>query len=206
LIEGSNHKLIESSGNPGQNIDKQFRMMREALNGPDRLVWSRVNMDWIYHVHGASSEVTQGLLKRIGKNTKRLIKDCPSDCTLIFTSDHGQLDVQPRCLSEDRIHRMSYAVMAGAGRTRYFYPDEEKYQQVLQILREEIGETGIIYERKKLLDLGVFGPNPNYKDRIGNLVVCATTYDFPAYYKEAKGEHGSFDEKEMMVPLCTFRR
>jgi hypothetical protein len=141
---------------------------------------------------------------------ERLREALPDDVTLVVTGDHGMVDILPAhmILVEDEPGLMAgVSALAGEGRFRQLYVDDDRPKRVAQRWRDHLGDRAWVRTRDEAVDEGWFGPvADDVRERYGHVLVAmrdawaVMTRQYPRELNLV-GMHGSLTEAEMLVPL-----
>jgi Type I phosphodiesterase / nucleotide pyrophosphatase len=167
-------------------------------------------LDHCGHVHGCSSATWLEHLARIDVMCERLRAALPPQVTLIITADHGMIDIpaDQRIVAEDDPALMAgLSALAGEGRFRQLYVDQELPRRVADRWRGRLGELAWVRTRDEAIDEGWFATTDDQlRDRWGHVLVALRadwaimTRAFPREFTLI-GMHGSLTPAEMLVPL-----
>lgn len=182
-----------------------------ALRGDRSVVYAyERELDHCGHVHGCSSATWLEHLARIDVMCERLRAALPPQVTLIITADHGMIDipVNQRIVAEDDPALMAgLSALAGEGRFRQLYVDQELPRRVADRWRARLGELAWVRTRDEAIDEGWFAATDDQlRDRWGHVLVALRadwaimTRAFPREFTLI-GMHGSLTPAEMLVPL-----
>jgi Type I phosphodiesterase / nucleotide pyrophosphatase len=182
-----------------------------ALRGDRSVVYAyERELDHCGHVHGCSSATWLEHLARIDVMCERLRAALPPQVTLIITADHGMIDipVNQRIVAEDDPALMAgLSALAGEGRFRQLYVDQELPRRVADRWRARLGELAWVRTRDEAIDEGWFAATDDQlRDRWGHVLVALRadwaimTRAFPREFTLI-GMHGSLTPAEMFVPL-----
>jgi hypothetical protein len=182
-----------------------------ALRGDRSVVYAyERELDHRGHVHGCSSATWLEHLARIDLMCERLRAALPPQVTLIITADHGMIDIpaDQRIVAEDDPALMAgLSALAGEGRFRQLYVDQELPRRVADRWRARLGELAWVRTRDEAIDEGWFAATDDQlRDRWGHVLVALRadwaimTRAFPREFTLI-GMHGSLTPAEMFVPL-----
>jgi hypothetical protein len=182
-----------------------------ALRGDRSVVYAyERELDHCGHVHGCSSATWLEHLARIDVRCERLRAALPPQVTLIITADHGMIDIpaDQRIVAEDDPALMAgLSALAGEGRFRQLYVDQESPRRVADRWRARLGELAWVRTRDEAIDEGWFAATDDQlRDRWGHVLVALRadwaimTRAFPREFTLI-GMHGSLTPAEMLVPL-----
>jgi hypothetical protein len=182
-----------------------------ALRGDRSVVYAyERELDHCGHVHGCSSATWLEHLARIDVMCERLRAALPPQVTLIITADHGMIDIpaDQRIVAEDDPALMAgLSALAGEGRFRQLYVDQELPRRVANRWRARLGELAWVRTRDEAIDEGWFAATDDQlRDRWGHVLVALRadwaimTRAFPREFTLI-GMHGSLTPAEMLVPL-----
>ena len=190
----------------------KIALIAEAAQRGDRSVvyaYER-ELDHCGHVHGCSSATWLEHLARIDVMCERLRAALPPQVTLIITADHGMIDIpaDQRIVAEDDPALMAgLSALAGEGRFRQLYVDQELPRRVADRWRGRLGELAWVRTRDEAIDEGWFATTDDQlRDRWGHVLVALRadwaimTRAFPREFTLI-GMHGSLTPAEMLVPL-----
>jgi Type I phosphodiesterase / nucleotide pyrophosphatase len=182
-----------------------------ALRGDRSVVYAyERELDHCGHVHGCSSATWLEHLARIDVMCERLRAALPPQVTLIITADHGMIDIpaDQRIVAEDDPALMAgLSALAGEGRFRQLYVDQDSPRRVADRWRARLGELAWVRTRDEAIDDGWFAATDDQlRDRWGHVLVALRadwaimTRAFPREFTLI-GMHGSLTPAEMLVPL-----
>lgn len=157
----------------------------------------------------------------INKMDKRVL----SKLALFLSADHGQVGVNPRdtfylekidgLLENFQVGQDGKVIPpTGGARDVFLHIKEEKLEQILELLRKELGSVAEVVKTEDVLKKGLFGSgtiHPKFLDRTGNLLILAYKnhtiwYHFnPEKDFEFRGYHGGLSPDEMIVPFISAR-
>jgi Type I phosphodiesterase / nucleotide pyrophosphatase len=192
--------------------DLRIALIAEAvLRGEQSVVYAyERELDHCGHVHGCNSETWLEQLARIDAMCERLRNSLPPQVTVIITGDHGMIDIpaDQRIVAEDDPALMAgVSALAGEGRFRQLYVDQEPVRRVADRWRARLGELAWIRTRDEAIDEGWFAATDDQlRDRWGHVLVAmrgdwaVMTKAFPREFTLI-GMHGSLTPAEMLVPL-----
>ncbi len=182
-----------------------------AAKGTRSLVYAyERQLDHVGHGHGCNSEDWLRQLIRVDAMCERLRDALPDDVVLVITGDHGMVDVPAghQVVAEDEPELMAgVTALAGEGRFRQLYVDQEDPRRVAARWRGVLGDRAWVRTRDEAVDEGWFGPVAgDLRDRYGHVLVAlrgdwaVMTRQYPRELTLV-GMHGSLTEAEMLVPL-----
>jgi Type I phosphodiesterase / nucleotide pyrophosphatase len=186
-------------------------IVEAALRGDRSVVYAyERELDHCGHVHGCYSAIWLEQLARIDAMCERLRAALPPQVTVIITADHGMIDIpaNQRIVAEDDPALMAgLSAIAGEGRFRQLYVDQDRPRRVADRWRARLGELAWIRTRDEAIDEGWFAATDDQlRDRWGHVLVALRgdwaimTRMFPREFTLI-GMHGSLTPAEMMVPL-----
>ena len=192
--------------------DLRIELTVEAAARGDRSVvyaYER-ELDHCGHVLGCQSETWLDQLRRIDAMCERLRDALPDDVRLIVTGDHGMVDVaaEHQIVAEDEPVLMAgVSALAGEGRFRQLYVDEDRPEAVARRWQERLGDLAWVRTRDEAIADGWFGAvDDQLLERWGHVLVAmredwaVMTRQFPRELTLI-GMHGSLTPDEMYVPL-----
>jgi hypothetical protein len=182
-----------------------------ALRGDRTVVYAyERELDHYGHVHGCNSVDWLQQLARIDAMCERLRAALPPQVTLIFTGDHGMVDIPSaqRIVAEDDPALMAgVSALAGEARFRQLYVDQEPPRRVADRWGARFGELAWVRTRDEAIDEGWFAAvDDQLRERWGHVLVAlrgdwaVMTSAFPREFTLI-GMHGSLTPAEMLVPL-----
>jgi hypothetical protein len=192
--------------------DLRIAMVADAATRSQRsLVYAyERELDHCGHASGCGSDAWLAHLVRIDAMCRRLRAALPSDVVLVVTGDHGMVDV-PRAhqvvVEDEPDLAAGLSAVAGEGRLRQLYADDEPADAVAGRWRDRLGDLAWVRTRDEAIDEGWFGPvSDEVRERYGHVLVAMTgdwavmTRQFPREL-DLVGMHGSLTPAEMVVPL-----
>ena len=182
-----------------------------AARGDRSLVYAyERQLDHVGHAHGCGSEDWLRQLIRVDAMCERLRAALPDDVAVVVTGDHGMVDVPASrmVVAEDEPDLMTgVSALAGEGRFRQLYVDEDDPAQVAARWRDRLGDRAWVRTRDEAVAEGWFGPvADDVRERYGHVLVAlrdnwaVMTRQYPRELSLV-GMHGSLTEAEMLVPL-----
>jgi predicted AlkP superfamily pyrophosphatase or phosphodiesterase len=182
-----------------------------AARGERSLVYAyERQLDHVGHGHGCGSEDWLRQLIRVDALCERLREALPDDVAVVVTGDHGMVDVPASrmVLAEDEPELMAgVTALAGEGRFRQLYVDEDRPAHVAARWRDRLGDRAWVRTRDEAVEEGWFGPvADDLRERYGHVLVAmrgtwaVMTRQYPRELSLV-GMHGSLTEAEMLVPL-----
>ncbi len=195
-----------------RDSERRIALVAEAaLRGDRSLVYAyERELDHTGHVVGCQSEDWLRQLTRIDVLCEQLRTSLDDDVAMIITGDHGMVDVPAagQIIIEDSADLMAgVSAIAGEGRFRQLYVDDEPVDRVVTRWRSIIGDRAWVRTREEAIDDGWFGQvDPDLVDRYGHVLVAmrsrwaVMTRQYPRELSLV-GMHGSLTAEEMLVPL-----
>lgn len=182
-----------------------------AKRGEQSLVYAyERQLDHVGHVEGCGSTTWLHHLVRIDAMCERLREAMPHHIRMIITGDHGMVDVPAGhqvVVEDEPLLRAGVSALAGEGRFRQVYVDDDDPRAVAQRWRDRLGERAWVRTRDEAIDDGWFGPvDDDLRERYGHVLVAmrddyaVMTREFPRELGLV-GMHGSLTPAEMTVPL-----
>ncbi len=169
-------------------------------------------VDTIAHEFGLYDRIYERELAAADELVGKLRDALPRRATLLVTSDHGQVHLEPDSWLELRALSTYCEAMAGDGRFRYCYAKKGRARELLAAARDALGERAWVWSRAELLDAGILGTGATgtIPGRIGDVIIAARdaiAITDPALPTETKlrSGHGSLTPDEMLVPLVAAR-
>lgn len=168
-------------------------------------------LDMVGHTDGWRSDVWRAQLATIDQEVRALRAALPDDVGLLVTADHGMVDVPPDRMVIVEEHPDLAAgldCIAGEGRFRQLYADDEPAGAVASRWQEHLGDRAWVRTRDAAIEEGWFGPvEDRMRPRIGDVLVAARDADTAVMTRTLShelalvGMHGSLTAQEMLVPL-----
>lgn len=195
----------------------------DALSGSGRslvyLYWGEV--DGAGHVFGWRSREWRRALRSADREFERLASRVPAGTLLLFTADHGMLDVPHSDQLDLAFSKELCAgvdVLGGEGRFAQVYCERgsgpEEVATVAARYANVIGDRAWVRTRDQAVAAGWFGPvDDRVLRRIGDVIVAGigpfTLVDSRTARPQVLkliGQHGSLTAAEQLVPLLALRR
>ena len=210
--------LAESLVNFGISLDMQ--------TGPAFYHFYFEKIDSICHQYGPTAPQTEAEIeafllimeyfsKRIFTNKRRVL--------FLLTADHGAAEVDPKTtlfLNKDKrfrgIERFlktnkpgDLIVPAGSARDMFLYVKDELLDEAQEFLSSRLAGIAEVVKSEWLIENGFFGPriSPQFRARVGNLVILPYRYESVWWYEKDKfeqrfhGHHGGLTPQEMEIPF-----
>lgn len=166
-------------------------------------------LDRVGHKHGVASNAWVSTLEALDAHVGELARAASGG--MVVTADHGMLDVP----SERHVVLGSaldgVAAVAGEVRARQLHlQDPSLTEEAVREFRAELGEIAWVSTRAELISSGWLGAvEPEVEPRIGDVLIAAKSNwaFYPAEGDPAMGmvgQHGSFTDEELRVPLARF--
>lgn len=193
----------------GERVGHTARALKGR--GPSLVYAYWGDLDKTGHVHGVGSVDWRYELELVDLMVRRILDVVPSGTRVLVTADHGMLDTTPA----DRIHldeyrdlRHAVTHIAGEPRVRHVYTKAGAAADVAATWRAVLGDRAQVVLRDDAVARGWFGEvDPVLADRIGDVVVAATgttvlsSEAIDSRTSALVGQHGSFTDAEMAIPL-----
>ena len=203
-------EFIEFSDENDQDI-RIALTLDAAARGDRSLVYAyERQLDHTGHTAGCESPAWLADLIKIDAMCERLRDALPEDVCLVITGDHGMVDVPPehQIIAEDEpILMAGVTALAGEGRFRQLYVDDDLPSRVAGRWRDRLGELAWVRTRDEAISEGWFGlVDDDIRERYGHVLVAmrsdhaVMTRQYPRELSLI-GMHGSLTPTEMMVPL-----
>jgi predicted AlkP superfamily pyrophosphatase or phosphodiesterase len=203
-------------------------MLLENTTAPAYIHFYFGNIDGICHKYGPSAPQTESeietfllvmeyFFERVFTGKKKVL--------FLLTADHGASEVDPKTmifLNTDKrfegIERFlktnnagNLIVPAGSPRDMFLYVKDELVDKAQSFLANELAGKAEVVKTEWLMENGYFGPeiSPNFRARVGNLVILSHRYESVWWYEKDKverryyGNHGGLTPQEMEIPLIT---
>jgi Type I phosphodiesterase / nucleotide pyrophosphatase len=165
-----------------------------------RTIVVSLDFDRVFHKFGVKTTDSQSLMELIAEKVSTLLAN-HQNYAYVFFSDHGQIDLaETHEMNLSGILPHCYADRGGLGRTLYFYT--KKIELVRKLLVEEVGNSGLVYNRADNRLSEVFGFDVSRVQEIGDLVTIGIRPSFPSFGWSFKAEHGGLSKEEIFVPLA----
>lgn len=205
---------------PAGSIAERVDAAQAILAGPEPvLLYLYIpELDQAGHQEGWQSGAWTARLETVDAEVQRLVAGAPSDTGVIVTADHGMVDVAEHArLVLDRGSALFQGVRHIAGEPRMLQLHLEpggSAQDALALARAwgaEWGPDVLALSRAELIDSGALGAvGPQARSRLGDVVIAARSRialyssDGDPSARAMVGQHGSFSDEEMLVPLLRF--
>jgi hypothetical protein len=191
-----------------EDVPERVRAAAQAARAGQRSVvyFYEPRLDQAGHKYGVDSDQWLVALAQVDDTLERLRAGLDDEVRLLITGDHGGLDPDDRVdIDADPALVQDVRLVGGEARFRHLYTANPL--PVRRRWRDRLGERAWVGTRDEAVRTGWFGPvQPNYRDRIGDVVVVAQaglallTRTFPAEY-HLVGMHGAATPEECQVPL-----
>ncbi|PPF85226.1 hypothetical protein C5B96_06440 [Subtercola sp. Z020] len=207
----------------GKSIADRFAAARTALDaGGRQLVYLYIpELDMASHAHGWQSAPFISALESVDASVATFAGSLRAGEGMLLTADHGMVDVPPTShVLFDTVPELVQNVRHVAGDPRCVQlhlepglPDPRAAATALaEAWRSVEGDRAWVLTRDEAIDAGWFGEVlPGIRDRIGDVLVAARKnvayYDSrrtPAAKRTMIGQHGSWSDDELFVPLLRF--
>jgi hypothetical protein len=177
-------------------------------------------VDGISHKYGPNDDSWSTELRNIGHMLEeeflRRLTPAERDGTLlIITADHGMIPTPPELavrLDDHPTLRDALLIPPmGESRAPFLYPHPDQVETVRTYLTGELSDAFVTLERNTVLESGLLGPGPIYREtpyRLGDLVALARGNHYLAKKEKSLtmlGRHGGLGPVEMLVPLFIVR-
>jgi hypothetical protein len=200
------------------DLDDLVTEVRGALaegDGPCLVYGYHPDVDRAGHVAGIESDEWRAAACGADELIDRMATDLPPDTAILFTADHGQLDVPDDRrfdIDTDRKLRDGVDVVAGEPRVRYLHTAPGAVADVIDTWCGTLGDAAWIGTRDEAIATGLYGDvTREHRQRIGDVVViCRENYivvESAAAPSEARlgAYHGALTAAEMEIPLIVLR-
>jgi hypothetical protein len=186
---------------------------RQLVAAGERLVYAYYpGVDTVAHEFGLRNEFFTRELHSVDALVGELRDALPESSTLLVTSDHGQVHLEPENWIELDAIAPLVDMMAGDGRFRYLYARRGGAKELVEAARSAVGDRAWVMSRRELLDGGWLGEGATgtIPGRVGDVVLAArepvafTDPNLPTETRLRSG-HGSLTPDEMYVPLLAAR-
>ncbi len=202
---------------PYMNVPDMALKLRQKLESADGSSFFYVYMDEIdttCHRYGPFSPQQDAQLESISDCLSRelgeLSEDVAEDTTVVFTADHGQvevsdyIDLYDHGIEEDLEVRNGDTISpCGTKRAVFLHLKDEREGSV----RRKLSDLNLrIYTPDEAIDAGLFGDgevSDRLRERVGDLLLVPEGREAVWYGDMDKtGVHGGMHENEMYVPFC----
>ncbi|GGF24025.1 nucleotide pyrophosphatase [Subtercola lobariae] len=208
----------------GKTIADRFAAARALLDrtpaGQRTLTYLYIpELDMASHAHGWQSDQFTAALETVDAEMAAFSAALGSGEGMLLTADHGMIDVpQTSHVLFDSVPELVAGIRHVAGDPRclqlHFEPELPAAERaaVVEAWRAVEGERAWVLTRDEAIEAGWFGEVlPSIRPRIGDLIVAARKniayYDSrrtPASKRTMIGQHGSWSDDELFVPLLRF--
>ncbi len=177
-------------------------------------------VDGLGHKYGPHHDTWATELRNIGymleeEFLKRLTPAEREGTLLIITADHGLVSTPPEvAIKIDDHPALRDALLIppmGESRAPFLYPHPDQQELAHNYLGGDLSHAFVTLERSVVLQSGLLGPGPVYREtpyRLGDLVALARGNHYLAKKEkslEMLGRHGGMSPTEMLVPLFIVR-
>jgi predicted AlkP superfamily pyrophosphatase or phosphodiesterase len=199
------------------NIPDMALKLRQKLESADGSSFFYVYMDEVdttCHRYGPFSPQQDAQLENISDCLSRelgeLSEDVAENTTVVFTADHGQvevsdyIDLYDHGIEEDLEVRNGDTISpCGTKRAVFLHLKDEREGAV----RRKLSDLNLrIYTPDEAIDAGLFGDgevSDRLRERVGDLLLVPEGREAVWYGDMDKtGVHGGMHENEMYVPFC----
>lgn len=174
-------------------------------------------LDRAGHVQGWQSDAWAEGLEEIDSQLQKFVSRMPQAVGIVVTADHGMVDVahHKQILMDAEPGLLDgVAHIGGEPRLRYLYLQEASpgnREKLAHTWRASYQKYAQIFTREEAINAALFGPVDSVvRERVGDVVVAASSgiafYTSTAADEKSRmmiGQHGSFTEDEVGVPLLT---
>ncbi|MBN1935727.1 MAG: alkaline phosphatase family protein [Anaerolineae bacterium] len=170
--------------------------------------YSPADPSWTLELRSMARMLEEGFLAQLTPEQRR-------GTLLLITADHGGVDTPLKDAIQLKHHpdlRDALRVQPlGESRAPFLYARPDTLDLVQRYMQERLGRSFVTWTRQQVLDSGLLGPGPLYREtphRLGDLVAVARGSHFLAqsdYHLQMKGRHGGLSAREMLVPLLAVR-
>lgn len=205
---------------PAGSIAERVDAAQAILQGPEAvLLYLYIpELDQAGHQEGWQSGAWTARLELVDAEVQRLVAEAPADTGIIVTADHGMVDVPEHArLVLDRDSALFQRVRHVAGEPRMLQLHMEPgsptadASALARVWDAELGSDVVALSRAELVASGALGPvSAQASARLGDVVVAARSRialyasDGDPSARAMVGQHGSFSDEEMLVPLLRF--
>jgi predicted AlkP superfamily pyrophosphatase or phosphodiesterase len=196
-----------------QTLATLVELCARCVEAGERFVYAYYpGVDTVAHEFGLYDRVYLRELASTDELVGKIRDALPPRATLLVTSDHGQVHLEPDSWIELPSLASNCEAMAGDGRFRYCYAKKGKARELLELARDALGERAWVWSRAELLDEGILGKGATgtIPGRIGDVIIAprdSIAITDPALPTETRlrSGHGSLTADEMLVPLLAAR-
>ena len=164
------------------------------------------DVDTLEHKYGTDSSIVFDKLLEIEKLILKLM-DC-KDLTIVFTADHGQIDLKKRLIIDlKKYEKYFYALPTIDFCTASYYVKDEYKQKFLKEFNSDFKDEMFIFSTEEVLKSKIFGignVSDYAKGNLGEFIsICkaGNYFLFDEKEEEFRGGHSGLTKEEMMVPL-----
>ncbi len=189
-----------------------FTTIREVLNKDSKkFIYAYYGEpDSTMHEYGVTSIEAHKLINELDDGIKSLYNEF-EDTLFIITADHGQIDIEGYIdlYGDKKLMDMLVIYPYLDARAVAFKVKDGKLEEFKNYFNSKYNDDFILYESKKLIDMGVFGPKGDMGYLLGDYIAIGTFTNKTALLTPVshkfKGHHTSLT-KEMMVPLILLKK
>lgn len=199
-----------------RNVSDRVETVTRALRsvGADGLVYLHIpDVDKAGHEYGPRSSEWLSALEDIDYLVRSLMRVSPKGTRVSITSDHGMISANHSRIRDLASSPLGSGVTAAAGEGRALMLRCRDPESQVPVLRDLVGENGVVLDGTEILRRGVLGPadsslhHPMLRDRLGDAMVIAHgDYQFThtGFVPEAslaqRGVHGGGTDAECFIP------
>ncbi len=178
-------------------------------------------VDTLAHRFGPADPRETAEIRAIGLLMENLFLNqlSPAACDgtlLLLTADHGQMAARPEdaVLMKDHpgLIDLLHHRPVGESRVPFFHVRSGAFDDAWSYLHEALGGKFVFMTKEQVIESGLLGPGPVYKEvyhRLGDIIGIAKGSAFVATDAEdagrLAGRHGGLAPEEMLVPLLAIR-
>ncbi len=179
-------------------------------------------LDTSNHENGPDEEESEELVKEIFRLMEKYILKELDDLHVIVTADHGFMDIQDKVDMKEEgelykkispyleTHQDKEIKPVGAPRMVNFHVENDKVEEFIDILNDEIDADFNLIKTEKLLEDGFFSEgelSEKFVESLGNVTLIMTGNSIITFepYDDYEGMHGGLTEAELYVPFLSKR-
>jgi len=204
---------------PYENLEDAFeKLATYIINNEEEKTFSYLYLPYIdslEHAYGVFSKEVRDMVLKIEYEIKKILNKKIDDTEIIFTADHGQIDIFEKGVLMDfkKYDKYFYALPAIDYGTSTFYVKEDKQKEFEKEFKKDFKEKMYLFKTEEFLKNYFFGEHrENFKylnENLGEYIsLCAnntffinTTWNQFKYLGKIKGNHSGLSKDEMEIPL-----
>lgn len=187
-----------------------FNETDKAIKENDFVYAYQTEPDASLHKYGVKSRRVSKVIKRLTKETKKLVQNNP-DTLFLILADHGHRNTSYRPVEEhpDFYSLLAFPSFSIEPRASAFFVKEGKKEEFRKLAKKYYGNDFYILGKKEVIESKIFGIGKEYElfpDLIGDFVLISkgdalfSDKDSHLY----KSQHAGSTDEEMLIDISVF--